>query len=382
MACVMTDRRNFANLKRVVVKVGSSTLSHPTGKLNINQMELLVRQLADLHNSGKEVILVTSGAQGAGIGKLGLPRKPKTIPKRQAVAAIGQGLLMHMYEKLFSEYGITVAQVLITREDIMERKKFLNARNAINALLKLEAIPIINENDTIAVEELKFGDNDTLSALVASLTEADLLIVLSDIDGLYSGNPKKDADAKLIPEVREITCDIERLAGGSGSNLGTGGMVTKIQAAKIATNSGIPMIITQGKEEKIITRIIKGDDLGTLFVPRDTRPHSKKRWIAFGASLQGQLEIDEGAMKALVEEGKSLLPSGIIQVQGHFDIGNTVAVYCSGQEIGRGIINYASGDVHKIMGKKTTQIEKILGHKDFDEVIHRNNFALSCLGGV
>lgn len=378
MACESLDRRSLKNIKRIVVKVGSSTLSHSTGKLNIDQMEKLARQLVDLHNSGREVILVTSGAQGAGIGKLGLPRKPKTIPKRQAVAAVGQGLLMHMYEKLFSEYGIIVAQVLITREDIMDRNRFLNARNALNALLQLGTVPIINENDTIATDELKFGDNDTLSAMVASLIEAELLLVLSDIEGLYTGNPKTDDNARLIPEVLEINCEIEKLAGGSGSKLGTGGMATKIQAARIATNSGIPMIIAHGKKEKVITRIINGEQLGTLFMPKDSRLHSKKLWIAIGSSIHGKIFIDEGAKKALQEEGKSLLPSGVIDVFGDFEMGHTVGVYFGDLEIGRGVVNYSSVETLKIMGKKTGQIEKILGHKDFDEIIHRNNFVLSC----
>lgn len=371
------DLRKYENIKRLVVKVGSSTLSHPSGKLNINQMEKLVREVADLRNSGREVILVTSGAQGAGIGKLGLKCKPKTIPQKQAMAAIGQGLLMHMYEKLFSEYGIVVAQVLLTREDIMDRKRFLNARNALNALLQLDAIPIINENDTIAVEEIKFGDNDTLSALVASLAEAELLILLSDIDGLYDTNPYVNENAVLIPLVTEINSEVERLAGGSGSDLGTGGMVTKLQAAKVAMNSGFPMIIAHGKEEKVVTRIISGEQVGTLFLPKENRLHSKKRWIAFGSNLQGKIFIDEGAEKALVAEGKSLLPTGITGFEGEFDIGNTVSVCCGCREIGRGIVNYPSGDIAMIKGKKTKDIARILGHKDYDEVIHRNNFVLS-----
>lgn len=377
MALNAEELRKFDNVKRLVVKVGSSTLSHPSGKLNINQMEKLVRELADLRNSGREVILVTSGAQGAGIGRLGLKCRPKTIPQKQAVAAIGQGLLMHMYEKLFSEYGIVVAQVLLTREDIMDRQRFLNARNALNALLQLEAIPIINENDTIAVEEIKFGDNDTLSALVASLADADLLILLSDIDGLYNGNPSLDKDATLIPLVTDVNEEIESLAGGSGTSLGTGGMVTKLQAAKVAMNCGFLMTIALGKEERVITRILNGEPLGTLFLPRENKLHSKKRWIAFGSNPQGKIFIDEGAAKALTEKGKSLLPTGITGIEGDFEISNTVSVYCNNREIGRGIVNYSSGDIGRIMGKKTKDIARILGYKDFDEVIHRNNFVLS-----
>lgn len=369
--------RNFANVKRIVVKVGSSTLSYNNGKLNVGQMELLVRELADLRNSGKEVILVTSGAQGAGIGKLGLGCKPKNIPEKQAVAAIGQGLLMHMYEKLFAEYGVVVAQILLTKEDMVDRKRFLNARNAINALFTMEALPIINENDTIAVDEIRFGDNDTLSALVASLTDAELLILLSDIDGLYTGNPNLDNTAALISLVTEINDDLEKLAGGSGSSLGTGGMVTKIQAARIATNSGCPMVIAHGQERNVIRRILNNEELGTLFLPREARLHSKKRWIAFGSSVQGKILIDNGARQALLEKGTSLLPSGVLGIEGSFEVGNTVGVFYENREIGRGIVNYASRDIETIKGCKTKDIEKLLGHKDFDEVIHRNNLVLS-----
>ncbi len=377
MALNIQKLRDFKNIKRLVVKVGSSTLSYPTGKLNISQMEQLVRELADLRNSGKEVILVTSGAVGAGMGRLGLSQKPKTIPEKQATAAIGQGLLMHMYEKLFSEYGVTVAQVLLTREDMIDRRRFLNARNALNALLQLQALPIVNENDTIAVEEIKFGDNDSLSALVASLVDAELLILLTDIDGLYTANPAANKKATLINVVADINNELEELAGDTGSGLGTGGMVTKIQAAKIAMSSGFSMIIARGREEKVIKRILQGEQLGTLFLPKETRLHSKKRWIAFGSNVQGKILIDEGAQMALLEEGKSLLPTGIIGIEGSFEVGNTVSVYCNQREIGRGIVNYSAGEIDKIKGKKTKDIAKILGYKDFDEVIHRNNFVLS-----
>lgn len=372
----MTER-DFAGVHRIVVKVGSSTLSHATGKLNLHRMEQLVRELADLRNQGKEVVLVSSGAQAAGIGRLGLARRPRTIPEKQATAAVGQGILMHMYEKLFAEYGVAVAQVLLTREDMSDRRRFLNARNALNALLDYHAIPVINENDTIAVDEIKFGDNDTLSALVACLIDADLLIILSDIDGLFSANPQENPDATLIAEVGEVTPEIEQLAGGAGSRLGTGGMTTKLLAGRIAINSGFPMIITNGRKSGAIRRVVAGEPLGTMFMPRENRLQTKKKWIAFGSSVQGKIIVDSGAGKALREQGKSLLPSGVMDVEGSFDIGNTVSVICAGGEIARGIVNYPSEEIVKIKGKKTTEIEKVLGYKDYDEIIHRDNLVVS-----
>ncbi len=370
-------KRDFSGANRIVVKVGSSTLSHNTGKLNLHRMEQLVRELADLRNRGKEVVLVSSGAQAAGIGKLGLVRKPKTIPEKQATAAVGQGILMHMYEKFFAEYGVVVAQVLLTREDMSDRRRFLNARNAFNALLDYQAIPVINENDTIAVEEIKFGDNDTLSALVAGLIDADLLIILSDIDGLFSANPQEHPDARLISELSEITPEIEQLAGGAGSRLGTGGMTTKLLAGKIAISSGFPMVIANGRKAGVIRRVVAGEPEGTLFLPKENRLQTKKKWIAFGSSVQGHIIIDGGAGKALLERGKSLLPSGVVAVEGSFDIGNTVSVICAGGEIARGIVNYPAEEIQKIKGKKTTEIKKILGYKDYDEIIHRDNLVVS-----
>lgn len=377
----MTSRklsfRNFQKAKRIVVKVGSSSLTHQTGKLDLQQIESLVRQLQDLRNQGKEVVLVSSGAVGAGMGKLGLAKKPRTIPEKQAVAAVGQGILMHMYEKMFAEYGGTVAQVLLTREDMVDRKRFSNARNALNALLNMNVIPIINENDTVAVEEIRFGDNDTLSAMVASLINADLLLILSDIDGLFSANPKRDKEAKLISLVQEITAEIEQLAGGEGSRLGTGGMATKIQAARIAMNSGVAVIIAHGRKERVALRIMAGEELGTLFLPKEQKMHTRKKWIAFGSAVHGKIVIDEGACRALLEDGKSLLPSGVVDVVGGFSIGDTVSlVRPTGEEIARGIVNYEHEHLLKIKGAKTKDIEKILGHKDSDEVIHRDNLVI------
>lgn len=372
------ERKEYlANCRRIVVKVGSSSLTHSTGKLNFSRMEGLVRQLADLQHQGKELVLVSSGAIGAGMGKLGLKSRPKTIPEKQALAAVGQGILLHMYEKMFAEYGQTVAQVLLTREDVSDRRRFLNARNALMTLLGYGAMPIINENDTVAVDEIKFGENDTLSALVASLVDADLLILLTDIDGLYTANPKQDPAAQLIAQVEEITPEIEKLAGGTGSALGSGGMATKLSAGKIAVNSGVGMIIADSSRPNILLEALSGEPVGTFFTPKEYRLQCRKRWIAFGIPVQGRIFVDEGAKRAIVSKGKSLLSSGITGVEGNYDLGNVVSIVNSqGEEFARGIVNYSSRDIELIKGTQSKDIEKILGYKDYDEVIHRDNLVL------
>ncbi len=363
--------------QKIVIKVGSSTLTHHNGLLNLERIEMLVRQLADLHNRGFEVILVTSGAIGAGMGKLGLKTRPKTIPEKQAAAAVGQGILLHMYEKLFSEYGQIVAQLLITREDVNDRNRFLNIRNAFFTLLEKGVIPIINENDAVVVDEIKFGDNDTLSALVASIVEANLLIILSDIDGLFNENPKDNPDAELISWVEEINEELEKSAGGSGSTGGTGGMVTKLKAGKIAVSSGTSMVIANGSIPGVLGKIVKGEEIGTWFKAQEQPLQSRKHWMVYGTECKGGLVIDEGASNALIAERKSLLASGIKEVKGYFSSGSIVSVsHENGLEIARGMVNYNSSEIDMIKGLKSAQIEKTLGHKDYDEVIHRNNMVL------
>ena len=367
---------NLNNVKKVVVKVGTSTITYDNGMLNINRMEKLVRDISNIKNKGIDVILVTSGAIGAGMGKLGYKERPKTLPEKQALAAIGQGLLIHLYEKLFSEYGQTVAQVLLTKEDLNDRKRYLNIRNTFNTLLNFNVIPIVNENDTVAVDEIKFGENDTLSALVASLLDANILIILSDIDGVYTKDPKKYPDAELIKEIENINSEIEALAGGEGTKRGTGGMVTKIRAARIVTSSGIPMIIANGSYENVITLILEGKDIGTYFRPKENKLEGKKKWIAYHKTIKGSVVVDEGAKKALLE-GRSLLPSGILEVVGSFNVGD--GIYILGlkkEKIGIGISNYSSYEIEKIMGHKTEEINSILGYKDYDEVIHRDNMVI------
>lgn len=372
-----TSRDSLAKSRRIVVKVGTRLLCGTRGQFNIKRMECLGRDLASLWTEGRQLVLVSSGAVGAGVGRLGLSRFPQTMPEKQAAAAVGQGVLMQQYETVFAPLGITVAQVLLTQEDLRERKRYLNARHTFHTLLRYRVIPIVNENDTVAVEEIRFGDNDTLAALVACLIDADLLILLTDMDGFYTADPRKSPDARLISEVSEITPEIEELAGGRGSVLATGGMETKLQAARIATGAGIPMVIASGMQEGILNAVIRGKEVGTLFLPREDRMQARKRWIAFNSPVQGKIYVDRGAASAISKRGKSLLPSGIIGVEGAFEMGNVVSVVDpDGKEIARGISNYSSADVELIKGRNTQEIKAILGYKDYDEVIHRDNLTV------
>lgn len=363
---------------RIVIKIGSSTLTHSTSKLDLGRIEALIRQIVDLKNQGKEIILVTSGAISAGKGKLDLQKTVDTIPEKQALAAVGQGLLMKIYEKIFSEYGSTLAQILLTKGDIAERKRYLNSRNTLFKLLDYGIIPVINENDTVAVDEIKFGDNDTLSALVATLVDADLLVILSDVEGIYTSDPRKDETAQLISQVDKITPELEEIAGGAGTDRGTGGMTTKIEAAKIATRAGVMMMIANGSQENILQKIIQGVNPGTVFLPDEQGLDSRKKWIAFNLAAQGEIAVDSGAADALLKQGTSLLPCGVTEVRGSFKAGDVVNVLNKNEEeICRGIVNYSSKEVEAIQGLQSTEIVDKLGYKDYDEVIHRDN--LVCL---
>ncbi|HHV72435.1 MAG TPA: glutamate 5-kinase [Clostridia bacterium] len=373
----MYSRGKIKNARRIVVKVGTSTLTYETGKINFQIIDKIACQIANLMNQGREVILVTSAAISVGVSKFGLAQKPESVPEKQAMAAVGQGILMQYYEKFFSEYGQIVAQVLLTKEDVIDRKKYLNIRNTLFTLLKYRVVPIINENDTVAVDEIKFGDNDTLSALVASVVEADLLIILSDIDGLFTADPKTDPQAKLIEVVDELTPEIESLAGGVGSWRGSGGMTTKIQAAKIGVNSNVSVVIANGADPTVIEKIIDGQPVGTYFVPKEHKLEQRKRWIAFGLSPQGILYVDSGAEKALVNNGRSLLPSGIVDVKGDFEAGQAVQVLnLEGKEIARGIVNYSSDEIQQVKGLKSSELQLILGYNGSDVIIHRDNLVL------
>ncbi len=371
-------REGLKHARRVVVKVGTSTLADSSGQPNTPQIEGLVRQLVECASEGREVVLVTSGAIGAGMGRLGLPARPRTIPEKQAVAAVGQGLLMQMYERLFEEHGHVVGQLLLTREDLTSRKRHLNSRNTLFSLWRLGVIPIVNENDTVAVDEIKFGDNDTLAALVASLVAADLLIVLSDVDGVYAGNPKTHPNARLLTIVESITDDIERVAGGPGTRFGSGGMSTKIQAAKVATAGGTATVIANGRQTDVIRAILRGEPVGTLFVPQSERMAGRKRWIAFHQAPLGRLRVDDGAARAIADGGRSLLPVGVVSVDGEFDEGDVVQVVDpANREIARGLVNYSSVDVRKIIGSASHEIVQRLGYKYYDEVVHRDNMVVS-----
>lgn len=366
--------------KRVVVKVGTRILTDQNGKLNLIYIEKVIKQIADLRAQGKEVLLVSSGAIGAGIGKLNLATKPTILAQKQAVAAIGQGHLIQLYEKLFAKYQITIAQILLTREDLRDRKRYLNSRNTLLSLLKYGVIPIINENDTVATEEIEFGDNDTLSALVGSLVGADLLIILSTVDGLYSKNPEdiknKKGECKLINYVPEITKKIMSYASNSGAKLGTGGMFTKLQAANIAVDSGVDTILANGKKEGIIKEIFNCKNVGTYIPAKKIALSLRKRWLAYGPLSQGSIIIDDGAKKAIVNFGKSLLPSGIIDIKGSFNKGEMVKVETMTNFVGRGLTNYSSADLTKIKGLQSKAIIDLFGQSAKKEAVHRDKLVI------
>ena len=372
------SREALKKVKRLVIKVGTSTITYANGKRNFSQIDRLAREISDLQNQGKEMILVTSGAVAVGVDRMGLPGKPKTIPGKQAAAAVGQGVLMHTYEKFFADYGQIVAQVLITKTEAIDRHRYTNTRNTFMELMRQRVIPIVNENDVVALDELKIGDNDNMSALVAGIVDADLVIILSDVDGLYTANPQTHPDAVIVPEVAEITPEIEASAGGVGSARGTGGMATKIQAAKAATSSGIHLVIASGTEKNAITRVLQGEELGTLFVSRENRLQFRKRWLAFGAKIAGSIVVDDGCAKAIRKAGGcSILPAGVFAVQGEFLPGSTVSVIDKdAHELARGLVHYSSAELEQIKGCNSGEIANILGHKNFDEVIHRDDLVI------
>jgi glutamate 5-kinase len=364
-------------MNRIVVKVGTSSLVGDSGAIDRDKMAALVDQLSALVRQGKEVALVTSGAIRTGMEQLGFDARPSTIPEQQATAAVGQSALMQTYAELFGRSKIVPAQVLVTRDDFHDRVRYLNVRNTLHTLFRFGCVPIVNENDTVATEEIKFGENDTLSALVAASVDADLLINLSDVDGLFDSDPRVNGGCKLIEEVAQVTPAVESLAGGTSGLCGSGGMKTKIEAAKIAVNSGVRMVIANAARPNVVVDIANGAEIGTRFLCRKHGLNQRKRWIAFGNRIRGNIVVNEGARRMLAENNKSLLAVGIVGCEGTFDVGDLVAVIDeSGQRFARGITNYAAGDLELIRGKQSGEIESILGHKDYDEVIHRDNLVL------
>lgn len=364
-------------MKRLVIKIGSNILTSENGGLDMSRIQSISDEISGVQDAGYEVAIVSSGAIAAGMKKLDLKRKPRDIVLKQAAAAVGQSSLMWAYEKFFSTHKKKVAQILLTRDDFSDRKRYINSKNTFSVLLSHRVIPIINENDTVATDELKFGDNDQLASLVAVLIEADRLVILSDVDGLYTDDPRKNPEAKLLDFVDEITPELEEKAGGTMTMVGTGGMYSKLIAAKKAVNNGVTVNIINGRTGGIILPLLSGVYHGTEFRAKKTRLSSKKEWIAHGSRAKGSICLDEGAVRALVSGGKSLLPSGIVSLSGIFDSGD--AVYCvdsTGNRIAKGITNYSSSEIERIKGRKTAELERILGYRYSDEVIHRDNLVL------
>lgn len=363
------------NGQRVVVKIGSGVISDDAG-LDLKQVQAVAEDVCALRDAGIEVILVSSGAVAAGKDALGVSGRPSTIPLQQAAAAVGQSRLINAYKEIFNRYERTVAQVLLTRDDLTHRRRYTNAHNTLRTLLEYGITPIINENDTVVVEEIRFGDNDSLSAQVASLIEADLLVILSDVDGLYDANPAESPEAKLIPHVQNIDADILAVAGDSSSTIGTGGMMTKVAAARSASTAGIGTLILNGRKERLLRNLLKGEVRGTYFDPAGEKMSARKRWLSFSKSA-GCLVLDEGACRALRRGGKSLLPSGVRSLDGAFDRGDIVEL-CGEDRVpfAKGTVEYSRHEMEQIKGKQSTEITDALGYTYGDEVIHRDNLVL------
>jgi glutamate 5-kinase len=372
-----TAGRDLGRLRRLVVKVGSGLVASAEAGADPDRIERLAGDIAAVR-PGREVVLVTSGAILTGMVRLALAQRPRSIPEKQAAAAVGQSALMWHYEAAFKRHGIPVGQVLVTAQDISDRARYLNARNTLQTLLRLDVLPIVNENDTVAVDEIKVGDNDNLSALVASLIEADLLVLLTDVDGLYTEDPALNPEARKIDTVDAVTQQIERLVFDRAGRISIGGMATKLEAAQKAAASGIPMVIASGRVPGVLARVVAGEAVGTYFRPRADRLTARKRWIAFAVPPQGRLTVDAGALRALTREGRSLLPSGVVAVDGDFTAGEVVAVVnqADGREVGRGLVNFDAGELRKIRGAQTGDIEARLGYRGLDEVIHRDNLVM------
>ncbi len=373
-----SDRKSIISaVKRVIIKIGSSVLTDKKGSLSESVFDVLAEEISGIKARGIEVVIVSSGAIASGMKKLNLSVKPSEISMKQAIAACGQSALIRNYERAFSSFGLIVAQILLTHDGLADRKRFLNARKTLTTLLDMGIIPVVNENDTVAVEEIMLGDNDNLAALVTSLVEADLLVLLTDIEGLYNKDPRKNDDAELISLIESIGEEIESVAGDTLGRTTTGGMITKIQAAKTAAAFGVPTIIANGKSGSALADIFDGKDVGTIFLPAKKILTGRKHWIAFTLKSAGELVLDGGAVRAITAQGKSLLPSGIKDVRGKFGVGDSVTcVDESGVPVARGLTSYGSDEIRRIMGLSTKDVEKTLGYKFTDEVIHRDDLAV------
>ena len=366
----------LATARRLVVKVGSALVTNNGNGLDLTAIAGWARQIAALRATGREVVLVSSGAVACGVQRLGWQRRPRTMHEKQAAAAVGQAALVEVYEAAFNKHQLRTAQILLTHDDLADRKRYLNARSTLNTLLALGVIPIINENDTVVTSEIKFGDNDTLGALVANLLEADALIILTDQKGLYTADPRKDPTARLIEQATAGDPALEDMAGGAGTQVGTGGMITKVIAAKRAARSGAATVIASGHEVDPILRLAQGEALGTLLISETPPLAARKQWLADHLQLAGRITLDAGAVAAL-QAGKSLLPVGMTMVQGDFERGAAIACQTEdGQEIARGLSNYGSSEARRIAGKSTAEIEQILGYLEDAEMIHRDNLIL------
>jgi len=363
---------------RIVVKIGSSLVSSREAGLEPDRIDRLAEDLAALRAAGRDVLVVSSGAIVSGIKKLSLKEYPKSLPVKQAAAAVGQSRLMWAYEKSFEPLGIKVAQILLTHQDLADRRRFLNARHTLAALIEFQVIPIINENDTVAVDEIRVGDNDTLAAEVAHLVDADLLVILSDIDGLFTEDPRKNPSAELIPLIAEITDDIERRAGISTTFGSTGGMATKVRAAKKVGEYGVATLIVNGQTKGLLPHILLGNNPGgSLFLPKARRMNSRKHWIGYTLRARGAISLDQGAVDALTKRGKSLLASGIVTVTGSFEAGDPISCLDpDGKEFAKGLVNCSSDTLIKIKGLKTAEIQQRLGPQEYEEVIHRDNLVI------
>ena len=361
---------------KIVVKIGTNLLADKTRGIDTGMIDSIARSVSALRDSGNEVAIVSSGAIGAGVAAMRLRERPRTIPEKQATAAVGQPLLMEAYERAFRRHSQQIAQLLLTKDDFSDRARYVNARNTFASLFEKGVVPVINENDTVAVEEIKLGDNDNLSAMVAGLIDASMLVILSDVDGLYTADPAHDRSAELIRVVEKITPLVERYAKKTGSELSTGGMATKVQAARRCVASGIAVIITNGKKSGAIERALSGSADGTIFLPAEKRLSKRKQWIGFVSHTKGALVIDDGAKNALLRKNKSLLPSGITEIRGNFGARDIVSILdAAGTQVGKGITSYSSAELSKIKGRKSTEIESLLHRKAPAEVIHRDNLA-------